>query len=76
MQLSFADGSSAECDLLVVADGANSKLRGSLLPDETNRYAGITMLYVSSSLSHAGPWRLVHLDKYHKHAGTYMLLLA
>ncbi len=48
VQLRFADGSTAECDLLIVADGASSKIRTSLLPHETNRYAGVTMLYVSA----------------------------
>lgn len=47
VQMTFADGSSEECDLLVVADGANSKLRAALLPHEVNRYAGVCMLYVS-----------------------------
>ena len=47
VQLSFADGSTAECDLLVVADGANSKLRTALLPNERGRYAGFCLLYVS-----------------------------
>lgn len=46
VQLSFADGSREECDLLVVADGANSKLRSSLMPSESKRYAGVCMLFV------------------------------
>ena len=46
VQLAFADGSGAECDLLVVADGTNSKLRAALLPHEANRYAGVCMLFV------------------------------
>ncbi|KAK9809467.1 hypothetical protein WJX73_000614 [Symbiochloris irregularis] len=45
VQLRFADDSTAECDLLVVADGANSKLRTALLPHEQNRYAGLCMLF-------------------------------
>ena len=51
VQLAFADGSGAKCDLLVVADGTNSKLRAALLPHETNRYAGVCMLFVSHSLT-------------------------
>jgi 2-polyprenyl-6-methoxyphenol hydroxylase-like FAD-dependent oxidoreductase len=50
VQLSFADGTKSECDLLVVADGANSKLRTALLPHEFNRYAGICMLFVRPCL--------------------------
>ena len=49
VKLQFSDGSSAECDLLVVADGANSKLRNHLIPREKIRYAGVTMLFVSRS---------------------------
>ena len=52
VQLSFADGSREECDLLVVADGANSKLRTALLPAEGSRYAGACMLFVSVPSSH------------------------
>ncbi len=47
VQLTFQDGSTTEADLLVVADGANSKLRRALLPGEVNRYAGVCMLFVS-----------------------------
>jgi len=50
VQLSFADGTTSECDLLVVADGANSKLRNALLPQETIRYAGVCMLFVRTLL--------------------------
>ena len=52
VQMTFADGSTEECDLLVVAEGANSRLRAALLPHEVNRYAGVCMLFVSPS-----PWQ-------------------
>ena len=47
IKLTFADGTTEECDMLVVADGANSKLRDSLLPHEKPSYTGICMLMVS-----------------------------
>ena len=49
VRMEFSDGSTEECDLLVVADGANSKVRTALLPQEVNRYAGVCMLMVRSS---------------------------
>lgn len=48
VQMTFADGSTSECDLLVIADGANSKLRAALLPLEVNHYTGVCMVMVSS----------------------------
>lgn len=48
IELTFQDGSSTKCDILIVADGANSKLRTMLLPNEVNNYAGICMVFVSS----------------------------
>ena len=59
VQLAFSDGTEAECDLLVVADGANSKLRSSLMPHEQPRYAGICMLFVSLTMQscHAPGWK-------------------
>ena len=49
VQMRFADGSTSECDLLVIADGANSKLRAALLPHEVNHYTGVCMVMVSLS---------------------------
>ncbi|USW55559.1 Putative FAD-binding domain, FAD/NAD(P)-binding domain superfamily [Septoria linicola] len=40
MTVSMSDGTFAHCDLLVVADGASSKLRSSLRPLDTLQYAG------------------------------------
>lgn len=54
IKLQFSDGSQSECDLLIVADGANSKLRNHLLPEEKNRYAGVTMLFVNFLLHQRG----------------------
>lgn len=40
VRLTFADGSSNECDLLVAADGINSMTRDTLFPDAGSRYSG------------------------------------
>lgn len=47
IKLQFSDGSQSECDVLVVADGTNSKLRKYLMPEEKPGYTGVTMLFVS-----------------------------
>jgi 2-polyprenyl-6-methoxyphenol hydroxylase-like FAD-dependent oxidoreductase len=47
VQVSRSDGSqlsAVECDLLVVADGANSKIRAGLRPDDVLRYAGAVQI--------------------------------
>ncbi|UKZ45928.1 hypothetical protein TrVGV298_000122 [Trichoderma virens] len=36
-----ADKTTTECDLLIVADGASSKIRSKLRPDDTLQYAGV-----------------------------------
>ena len=49
VRIELADGSIEECDLLIVADGAYSKIRAQLLPHEVPRYAGVCMLLVSAA---------------------------
>ena len=44
------DGSEHHCDLLVVADGANSKVRASLLPSEQPHYEGVLIMAVRAPL--------------------------
>jgi len=40
VRVAFADGSEVEADLLVCADGVNSRFRATFLPDVRMRYAG------------------------------------
>lgn len=40
VQVDLEDGSTDICDFLIADDGANSKLRASLLPSDTLNYAG------------------------------------
>ncbi len=40
------DGEQHICDILVVADGVNSKIRSALLPDAKPYYAGIVTVAV------------------------------
>ena len=42
------DGSIELCNLLVVADGVNSKLRSSIRPEDQPYYAGHIMLMVDT----------------------------
>ncbi|DBA73235.1 TPA: hypothetical protein ACH3X1_011298 [Trebouxia sp. C0004] len=41
VKLAFQDGEQHTCDILVVADGVNSKIRSGLVPDAKPYYAGI-----------------------------------
>lgn len=44
VRLAFQDGEQHTCDVLVVADGVNSKIRSALLPDAKPYYAGIVTI--------------------------------
>ena len=44
MRIVLTDGSTADCNLLIAADGANSKIRASLRPHDTLSFAGATMI--------------------------------
>ena len=44
VEVGLSDGETTECDLLIVADGAGSKLRGMLRPEDDLRFAGAVMI--------------------------------
>lgn len=44
MIVTFNDHTQVDCDLLVVADGASSKLRTALLPEDSLQYAGVVCI--------------------------------
>ncbi|KAH8701068.1 hypothetical protein BGW36DRAFT_375518 [Talaromyces proteolyticus] len=45
VKVSFSDGESIHCDLLVGADGAGSRVRKQLLPDSSRSSTGVTTIY-------------------------------
>jgi 2,6-dihydroxypyridine 3-monooxygenase len=76
VEILFADGSRASCDLLVFADGIHSTGRGLVLPDIEPRYAG----YVGwrgtvseAELEHAGFDALHEAIVYYVGADTHVL---
>ncbi|KPM45183.1 hypothetical protein AK830_g1404 [Neonectria ditissima] len=48
VKVRFTDGDEIECDILVGADGAGSKVRKQLLPDSTRSASGLTVIYLKA----------------------------
>lgn len=44
MEVGLSDGTTTDCDLLIIADGASSKLRSCLRPDDGLDFAGAVMI--------------------------------
>ncbi|TLD04204.1 hypothetical protein E2P81_ATG10607 [Venturia nashicola] len=55
VHITLSDGSTDECDLLVAADGANSKVRSSLLPGRTLDYVGAIIVQGTSRFPKGKP---------------------
>ena len=55
MRVSLSNGSIDECDLLVAADGANSKIRAELRPEDTLKYAGAVSITATARSTNGGP---------------------
>lgn len=51
LRVTLSDGSMTDCDFLVAADGANSKIRASLRPDDTLQYAGAVSISGNSKFA-------------------------
>lgn len=60
IQVEIDDGSTEQCDLLIAADGANSKVRSVLLPDDTLNFAGAVCLMGTSRFPSRKPAVLEH----------------
>lgn len=51
VRIHFTDGTTAECDILVGADGAGSRIRKQLVPTSKRDTLGITVLYFKMPLT-------------------------
>ncbi|KFY24117.1 hypothetical protein V493_05441 [Pseudogymnoascus sp. VKM F-4281 (FW-2241)] len=69
----FSDGSSDDCDLLVGADGPNSKVRKQLIPNATVKEVGMAVIYFKVPLTQrtlrllASPGRSMVTPPCHSH---------
>ncbi|DBB18549.1 TPA: hypothetical protein ACH3X3_000185 [Trebouxia sp. C0006] len=60
VSLAFQDGEQHTCDILVVADGVNSKIRSALLPDAKPYYAGIVTIAGRTDRLEPLPQEMLH----------------
>ncbi|TQV96694.1 FAD binding domain-containing protein [Cordyceps javanica] len=51
VKVTFSNGQTVACDVLVGADGAGSRVRKQLLPDSTRRDTGVTIIYFKAPLT-------------------------
>lgn len=55
MRVTLSNGSTTDCDLLVAADGANSKIRASLRPNDKLQYAGAVAITGNAKFNNGLP---------------------
>ena len=55
VRVTLSNGSTTECDFLVAADGANSKMRAALRPEDVLQYAGAVSISGNASFSESLP---------------------
>lgn len=55
VRVTLSDESTVECDFLVAADGANSKVRAALRPNETLQYAGAVSISANAKFDDGLP---------------------
>jgi 2-polyprenyl-6-methoxyphenol hydroxylase-like FAD-dependent oxidoreductase len=60
VEVEIEDGSTEQCDLLIAADGANSKIRTALLPSDTLNFAGAICMMGTSKFPSGKPDLLDH----------------
>jgi 2-polyprenyl-6-methoxyphenol hydroxylase-like FAD-dependent oxidoreductase len=60
VQVQLSNGDMDECDLLVAADGANSKIRAALRPDDTLSFAGAVCIAGQASFPNGIPAPVDH----------------
>jgi 2-polyprenyl-6-methoxyphenol hydroxylase-like FAD-dependent oxidoreductase len=55
IRVTLSDGSTTDCDFLIAADGANSKIRASFRPNDTLQYAGAVSISANAKFADGLP---------------------